>query len=65
MLTVDDYVDRVFVPDSLPKEMSFRNLLSMVMDLMDPTELRQRQLPQQHCLIKSKLFPKQQCMHDW
>jgi hypothetical protein len=38
VIMAEDYVDRVFVPENLPEEMSFRNLLSMAMDLMNLSE---------------------------
>ena len=40
VLTAEQYIDRVFVPSHLPEDMSFRNLLSMSMELMDPNQLR-------------------------
>lgn len=42
VMTVDEYVAQVFVPDHLPSQMSTKAFLTMAMDLLDQPTLREK-----------------------
>ena len=55
-LTADEYVARVFVPDHLPSEMSTKAFLTMAMDLLDQSTLREKIA--QNLLEEAKMVPR-------